>query len=136
MCCPHKLPFFIKNVLLNLTILYVLILFVNTLTSNNLPYTPPYFHPMRGHLLFTIIHVQEAHVPLAFQVLDMIWSWTLPVIPRVKELQSVALTSSRGSCINYRPKDNFHWPRQQLTMSLHYLFYQGNRFFKDCRAFP
>ena len=32
----------------------------------------------------------------------------VPVIPRVKELQSVAFTSSRGRCINYRPKASFY----------------------------
>ena len=32
----------------------------------------------------------------------------IPVIPSVKELQSVALTSSRGRCINYRPEANFY----------------------------
>ena len=32
----------------------------------------------------------------------------VPVIPRVKELQSVTLTSSRGRCINYRPEASFY----------------------------
>ena len=76
MYCPPKLPFFIKNVPLNLTIcyiyLFVLILFANTLTSNKLSYIPPYFYHMSGHLFFTIIGVEEAHTPLVSQVLDMI----------------------------------------------------------------
>ena len=75
-CCPPIQPFFIKNLPLNLTIcyiyLYVLILFANTLTSNKLSYTPPYFYPMSGHLFLTIICVQEGHTPLVSQVLDII----------------------------------------------------------------
>ena len=60
----------------------------------------------------------------------------VPVIPCVKELQSMALTSSRGWYINYRPKANFYWPRQELTvMSLFNLFFQGKRFFDNFRAF-
>ena len=31
----------------------------------------------------------------------------VPVVPRVKELESVTLTSSRGNCINYRPEASF-----------------------------
>ena len=75
MYCPLKLPFFIRNVPLNLTnfyiYLYVLILFANTLTSKKLSNTPPYFYTMSGHLFFTICG-QEVHTPLISQVLDMI----------------------------------------------------------------
>ena len=78
MYCPRKLPFFIKNAPLNFTndytYLYALILCANTLTSNQLSYTPTYFYPMSGHLFSTIICVQEAHKPLVSQVLDMIQS--------------------------------------------------------------
>ena len=109
MYCRPKLPFFIKHVPLNFIIryiyLYVLILFADTLTSNKVSYTPPYFYSMSGHL-FSYIYLQEAHTPVVSRH-DMKLNFA-PVIRREKELRSVALTNSRGRCINYRPAANFY----------------------------
>ena len=78
MYCPPKLPFFIKKCSLKLHNLLYIFICINTFSASGVS--------------------SSRHDMLNF----------VPVIPRVKELQSLALTSSRGRCKNYRLEASFY----------------------------
>ena len=135
--CPSKLPFFIKNVPLNMTICYIylfeLILFANTLTNvQQTVLCPTIFFPYEWVSVFYYnLRTRRAYPSGISSCRHNLKLNLVPVIPHVKELQLVSLTSSRGWCINYRPKANFYWPSQQLTtMSLFNLFLSRKQIFR------
>ena len=72
-------------------------------------YTPQIFLPYERTSVFYYNMLTRGAYPsgISSSRLDMNLNF-IPVIPSVKELQSVALTSSRGRFINYRPESNFY----------------------------
>ena len=121
MYCPLKLPFFIKKCPSKLrNLLYILICIASlnyhfslkkcSLKLQNLFYifmcinafcqewTSVFYYNLRTRSAYDSGVSSSRHVTkLNF----------VPVVPRVKELESVTLTSSRGNCINYRPEASF-----------------------------
>ena len=116
MCCPPELPFFIKITIFDKTcplklhnLLYIFICTDTSCQYINIEQTvlyPTIFLLYERISVFYYICVQEGHTSLVYRH-EMKLNFS-PVIPRIKELRSAELTSSRGRCIHYRPDANFY----------------------------
>ena len=113
MYCPPKLPFFIKKCSLKLHNLLYIFICINTFCQyidvQQTVLYPNIFLPYeRTSVFYYNLCTRSAYASGVSSSRHDTKLNFVPVIPRVKELQSVAFTSSRGRCINYRLEASFY----------------------------
>ena len=116
MYCPPKLPFFIKKIPLKLHNFLYIFTCINTFcqyvnVQQTVLYPTIFLRYERTSVFYYNLCTRGVFPSGISSSRHDIKLNFVPVIPRVKELWSVALlTSSCGRCINYRSEANFTNP--------------------------